>query len=62
MRDIAREFFFFFFSFCASRSTRVTVGRIGVRSGIDGASGGGRDALVSSSGAQEENSGDDSDH
>jgi hypothetical protein len=47
---------------CVSRSTRVTVGRIGIRSGIDGASGGRRDALMSSSGAQEQNSSDDSDH
>lgn len=56
------SFVFFLLLRLFKRSTRVTVGRIGVRSGIDWASGGRRDALVSSSGAQEENSGDDGDH
>lgn len=40
----------------------MTVGRIGVRTGVDGASGGRRDALMSPSGAQEQDSSDDCDH
>lgn len=43
-------------------STGVTVGRVGVGSRVDGASGGGRDALVAPSGAQEQDGGDDGDH
>lgn len=40
----------------------MTVGRIGVRTGVDGASGGRRDALMSPSGAQEQDGSDDCDH
>ena len=40
----------------------MTVGRVGVRAGVDGASGGRRDALLSPSGAQEQDGSHDGDH
>ena len=40
----------------------MTVGRVGVRSTVNGAAGGGRDSLVPATGAQEQNGGDDGDH